>query len=125
MRIPRLLLTGLVTAALVSCNDGGPFEVAGWPSHTISIALGASLDIDIGTAGPGSYYSPPAIVGPAVEFLSAGHFGTTGGPPPGGDPQQFHFRGIGRGRSIITFHHTDEFLGSGINLDVTDTVIVR
>ena len=102
-----------------ACGRGGPFEVYGQPSATLSIAVGQQLDIKIGTAGPGEYMSPPTLNGSAIEFLSV----TSGVTVPSGVQQIFHFKGVARGQTVIVFQNTNP---PGIpHPDVIDTVLVR
>src|ERR1019366_6804428 len=75
-----------------ACGGHGPFEVVGAPSGTFSISVHQQLDIQMGTAGPGEYVSPPTLNGSALEFLSV----TAGETMPSGGSQIFHFKGIAR-----------------------------
>jgi hypothetical protein len=74
----------------------------------------------MGTAGPGEYVSPPTLSGPAIEFPEVTSPAVA---PPGGVQQDFHFKGVRSGQTIILFHNTSpDFF---VHPDVIDTVVVR
>ena len=91
----------LAVFAVAACHRTNPFEVEGSPSRTFSITVGEELTIDIGGAGPG-FAVPPTLIGSTVEFLNETS------PPskivsPGGELEQYHFKGLSAGRTIIMF----------------------
>jgi hypothetical protein len=111
---------GLVAALLVaSCHGSGPLEVTRASSAQSSIEVGQQIDFWMGTVGPGSYLVPPALSGSALTFLGE----TSGGEPPSGSQQIFHFLGVAGGRTIIMFQNTNP--DKTRYPDVSDTVVVR
>jgi hypothetical protein len=117
-----LPLFALVTAFLVeACHGLSPLEAYGEPPRTFSIAVGQTIDIQMGTVGPGEYMSPPTLIGSAVAFL--GETSPPGVNPPSGLQQLFHFKGVASGQTIIVFHNTNP--PGNVHRDVSDTVVVR
>lgn len=112
-----VLLAATLSAA---CSGRGVFEVWGAPSAAFSIAVGQQIDIQMGTAGPGEYVSPPTLNGSTITFLSV----TSGLPVPSGVQQVFHFRGVAGGSTVVVFHNTNP-PGGFTHPDVIDTVNVR
>ena len=104
-------------AGLAAGCSNNPFAVYGAPSRSLSVIVGQEMTIQMGTVGPGEYMSPPTLSGSAIEFLEVT---TPSGAEPAGVRQDFHFRGVANGQTIVVFHNTESR-----NPDVVDTVVVR
>jgi hypothetical protein len=107
-----ILLFAACAAEIVSvASDSG--------SRTIPVSVGQELRVTLGNVGPAEYESPPQISSPALTFLDVQVI-----PPftPGGPTQQFRFRAVARGQSIIHFRR---LLGDAVVYTVEDTVEVR
>jgi hypothetical protein len=113
---PFLAIVVCVSGLAADCSNN-PFAVYGAPSRSLSIAVGQEMTIQMGTAGPGEYVSPPTLSGSAIEFLEVTPSSVV---EPGGVRQDFHFRGVTTGQTIIVFHNTES-----VHPDVADTVVVR
>jgi len=97
----------LALSLLSACSGPGPTALnVGEQTNggSVSVVVGDSLNIILGTVGPGHYLSPPLISGPAVAFLRDDVV-----PPfdPGGPTQRFQFRAAARGIARITLSRTD------------------
>lgn len=112
----RLTLRTVVLCASCSSDSRGPLELLGAPPRTMSVALNQELRVKLQTVGPGQYVSPPTLTGSALRFLGAD---VVGPYLPGGPTQEFRFKAVARGQTIIEFHHTQS------GPAVSDTVIVR
>jgi hypothetical protein len=115
-RVAALGLAVALGAFPLACERPGPLEVNGVETHSTSITVGQTLGIRLRTNGPGEYLSPPTLSDSALEFLGDGLDGLQG---PGGPTQLFRFKAVARGRSIVTFQHSDGAYA------VSDTVIVQ
>jgi len=114
---PVILFFAAVASALtLACESRSPLEVNGIQTHSLSVRGGEQFGIRLGTVGPGEYLSPPQLSDSSVQFIDAQVV-----PPynPGGPTQLFRFNALVRGRSVITFQHSE---GSP---SVTDTVTVN
>ena len=112
----RLTLWAVVLCASCGSDSRGPLELLGAPPRTMSVAVNQELRIKLQTIGPGQYVSPPTLAGSALLFLGAD---VVGPYVPGGPTQEFRFKAVTRGQTIIEFHHTQ------YGPAVSDTVIVR
>ena len=113
---PLLGLALATTIVVAACHGATPFEVAGAPSRSFSVAVGENITISIGGVGP-SYASPPTITGSAIQFLDMTNPPTTV-VTPGGAVQLYHFKGVTSGQAIITFENQ-------VFPIIVDTVTVR
>jgi len=112
----RLAGLGLVlTVSALACQSRGPLEVNGVQTRSLSVPAGTQFGIRLSTVGPGEYVSPPSLSDSALQFLDAAFVGPNN---PGGPTQLFRFHAVARGRSIVTFQHSEG------GYSVTDTVIV-
>lgn len=106
----RIAGAGLIAGALalaLACSGGGPTALelgADADGQTVTLVVGQSLDVILGTVGPGMYVSPPDLDGAALVFLEADFV-----PPftPAGPIQRFRFRAVARGTSQVTIARTD------------------
>ena len=87
----------------------------GVESRTIDIAVGQELRIRLTTHGPGEYSSPPSLSDSVLQFIDDAYVGPN---DPGGPTQLFRFKAVARGRTIVTFQHTEGAYS------VSDTVVV-
>lgn len=94
----------LVLSACV--GDGPTATTVGKEANgsSVTVSLGESLDVILGTVGPGLYVSPPDVTGAAVLFLAADIV-----PPynPGGPTQRFRFRAAALGTSHVAVSKFD------------------
>jgi hypothetical protein len=67
------------------------------------VAVGSTLEVTLGTVGPGSFVEKPHITGTAVAFFDVAVV-----PPfyPGGEQQRFRFRAVARGDAHLVIPHT-------------------
>ena len=113
-----LALTACFAFGAWACTSLGALQIFGPTTGTLSITVGEGLDIHMQTVGTGSYASPPAMVGSAVQFLSV----SAGPTDPSGISQIFHFKGTTSGTTIISFLNSN---ASVTGANVVDTVIVQ
>ena len=114
---PVLLCIAAAAGALtLACESRSPLEVNGIQTRSLSVRVGEQFGIRLTTVGPGEYLSPPLLSDSILQFIDANVV-----PPhnPGGPTQLFRFKALVRGRSFITFQHSE---GS---YSVTDTVTVQ
>lgn len=109
------------TLALVAaCGADEVVAASGAEGQPIEVSVGQELRITLGTVGPGRYASPPTLSSSALRFLDVADVGPN---VPSGVTQQFRFKAVGKGRTIVVFQHT-----GGIERPeraVVDTVDVR
>jgi hypothetical protein len=118
-KLKSVALAACAAGAALACAHLMPLEINGPTTGTFSIQIGEALDFHMQAVGPGSYESPPAMLGTGLQFLSV----TAGSSDPGGIVQIFHFKGIATGMTIITFQGGPP---SGTSLaTVIDTVFVQ
>ena len=90
-------------------------------SQRIDARRGDLVDIRLWGGALGTYASPPAISGSAVEFVDVSiETGSGGTVNPGGPTQRFRFRALAPGSAVVTFSPLVQ--GSPI---VSDTIVVE
>ena len=112
----RLVLgLGAVLLGVPACGSKS-LTITGPGSRSVAVARGAEFTVVLQTVGPGEYQSPPTLSSGALQFLGVRQAALT---VPAGPTQEFRFRAVARGETVIAFQHTGE------NPRVVDTVFVR
>jgi hypothetical protein len=119
---PRSLFLACVALATASCRADHIVSVdGGLVSRRIDARRGDIVAIHLWGGALGTYASPPAVSGPAVQFLDVSvESGSGGFVNPGGPTQRFRFRASAAGISVVTFSPTEH--GSPL---VSDTIVVQ
>ncbi len=113
---PLIALALALAIVITACQSPSPFEVEGSPSRSFPVSVGENFSIDVGGAGP-NFAVPPTLVGSTIEFLSeAPQPSNVVGP--GGVVQQYQFKGIATGQTVVTFV-------DGEQRTIVDTIVVK
>jgi hypothetical protein len=98
-------------AMFAACGGDEPTAVVGPDASggSLTIFLGTTLEVTLGTVGPGSYAEQPDVTGVALEFIDVAII-----PPftPGGVRQRFRFGATSRGTARITIPKTSNAIDS-------------
>lgn len=113
------LLPMLALLLLAACGAESVLGVADGRSQTIVAAVGQEIDVTLGSVGPASFVSPPAISSGVLAFLRSDVVSPVN---PGGETQRFRFRAMRRGEAIVRFQRA---VGDSLVSTVVDTVEVR
>jgi hypothetical protein len=113
-------LVPIMVALVLACNADRIILVPpDSQSRTVLVAVGQEFRVTLGNVGPAQYESPPQISSAAVMFLGVDVI-----PPftPAGPTQQFRFKAISPGQSIIHFRR---LLGESVVSFVEDTIRIK
>ena len=105
---------GLVV--LGACGGTELVEVSDSEGQPIELRVGQEMIRTLGTVGPGSFASPPAISSVALTFVGMSYASVQ---VPSGPTQLFRFKAERTGTAIVTYTHTYS------TLVVEDVVTVR
>ena len=96
-------LSNVALVVLGACGGTELVEVSDSEGQQVDLRVGQEMVRTLGTVGPGSFASPPAISSIALTFVGMSY---PSSQLPSGPTQEFRFKAERAGTAIVTYVHT-------------------